>query len=236
MRTIQTATQTIATRYFHTDHLGSIAVITNEAAAVVERPQLRRLGQAAQSQWDGRYHRQHHQPEQPRLHREEQLSVSGLVHLHGRVYDPIIARMTSADPTIPRPLQHAGVEPIYLRQQQATQKRRSNGVRRWPARRRSRRSRDPGTQLKLKLYEPSDSNPGPALCRLLPLMLLLLHCGVNPSGSGSGSGSVAGTGGPGSGCCASGSGSQSGSGDAGIGGGGGVAWWFYVNRRSSCRQ
>ena len=29
--------QTVATRYFHTDHLGSVAVITNEAAAVVER-------------------------------------------------------------------------------------------------------------------------------------------------------------------------------------------------------
>jgi uncharacterized protein RhaS with RHS repeats len=31
------ADETVATRYFYHDHLGSIAVITNEAGAVVER-------------------------------------------------------------------------------------------------------------------------------------------------------------------------------------------------------
>ena len=29
--------QTVTTRYYHTDHLGSVAVITSEAGAVVER-------------------------------------------------------------------------------------------------------------------------------------------------------------------------------------------------------
>jgi len=37
MRTIQVASETLTTRYFHTDHLGSVSVITNETGAVVER-------------------------------------------------------------------------------------------------------------------------------------------------------------------------------------------------------
>ena len=60
MRVIQTAAETITTRYFHTDHLGSISVITNENGVVQERlcgacPRVgeaepgERLGQAAQS-------------------------------------------------------------------------------------------------------------------------------------------------------------------------------------------
>src|SRR5205807_6517892 len=39
---------------------------------------------------------------------EEQLSVAGLVHLNGRVYDPLLARMTSADPTVTDPMNPQG--------------------------------------------------------------------------------------------------------------------------------
>jgi hypothetical protein len=38
MRVIQTATETVATRYFDADHLGSISVITSESGVVMERP------------------------------------------------------------------------------------------------------------------------------------------------------------------------------------------------------
>ena len=34
---VQKADETTVTRYFHTDHLGSIAVITDEVGVVVER-------------------------------------------------------------------------------------------------------------------------------------------------------------------------------------------------------
>jgi hypothetical protein len=34
---VENADETTTTRYFHTDHLGSIAVITNEAGVVMER-------------------------------------------------------------------------------------------------------------------------------------------------------------------------------------------------------
>lgn len=37
MRVKELATTTVSLRYFHTDHLGSISVITNEGGAVVER-------------------------------------------------------------------------------------------------------------------------------------------------------------------------------------------------------
>jgi RHS repeat-associated protein len=32
------------------------------------------------------------------------LAVFNLVHLNGRVYDPLVGRMMSADPTVPNPL------------------------------------------------------------------------------------------------------------------------------------
>jgi RHS repeat-associated protein len=35
---------------------------------------------------------------------QEELGVSSLVHLNGRIYDPLLGRMTSADPTVPDPL------------------------------------------------------------------------------------------------------------------------------------
>jgi hypothetical protein len=37
MRIINIAAETISTRYFHTDHLGSISVITDENGVVLER-------------------------------------------------------------------------------------------------------------------------------------------------------------------------------------------------------
>ena len=39
---------------------------------------------------------------------EEELSVAGLIQLNGRVYDPILARFTSADPTVTDPLNPQG--------------------------------------------------------------------------------------------------------------------------------
>ncbi|WP_142249226.1 RHS repeat domain-containing protein [Bradyrhizobium sp. UNPF46] len=108
MRTIQTASETVATRYFHSDHLGSIAVITNEAGAVVERLSYdawgKRRNPSGTDDTTGSITSQSSRG----FTGQEQLSVSGLVHLNGRVYDPIVARMTSADPTIPRPLSTQG--------------------------------------------------------------------------------------------------------------------------------
>jgi RHS repeat-associated protein len=89
---------------FHTDHLGSVAVITNEAGAVVER--------LAYDAWGKR--RFPNGADDPAGSIEsqttrgftghEQLDDVALVHMNGRVYDPLLGRMISADPTVPDPL------------------------------------------------------------------------------------------------------------------------------------
>jgi RHS repeat-associated protein len=101
MRVLQTASATLSTRYFHTDHLDSISVITNESGAVVERlsydPWGKRRFPNGADDPTGSITSQSTRG----FTGEEELSVSSLVHLNGRVYDPVLARMTSADPTVP---------------------------------------------------------------------------------------------------------------------------------------
>src|ERR1043166_5091160 len=92
-------------RYFRQDHLGSIAVITNETGALAE-------ARDAYDAWGKR--RNPNGTDAPTgstasltsrgFTGEEILASVGLVHLNGRVYDPYIARMTSADPIVGDPL------------------------------------------------------------------------------------------------------------------------------------
>ncbi|MGY3449862.1 RHS repeat domain-containing protein [Bradyrhizobium sp. USDA 4353] len=101
IRVTQASMATPSTRYLHKDHLGSVAVITNENGVVQERLSYdawgkRRLANGADDP-AGSITSQTTRG----FTGEEQLSVAGLVHLNGRVYDPILARMTSADPTVP---------------------------------------------------------------------------------------------------------------------------------------
>src|SRR5882757_3641528 len=99
-RVINVAAQTVSTRYFHTDHLGSIAVITDENGVVVERLSYdawgkRRFPNGADDP-TGSITSQSTRG----FTGEEELSAAGLVHLGGRVYDPLLAHMTSADPNV----------------------------------------------------------------------------------------------------------------------------------------
>ena len=94
----------VTTRYFHTDNLGSIAVITDETGAVVERDGYDAWGKR-------RFPNGADDPTGSLTSQvtrgftgQEELSDVGLVHLNGRVYDPLIARMTSADPMVPDPM------------------------------------------------------------------------------------------------------------------------------------
>jgi RHS repeat-associated protein len=104
VRFLDLSTETVATRYFHTDHLGSISVITDETGNVVERLSYDAWGKR-------RYPNGADDPSgaitsQTTLGftNQEELSVGGLVHLNGRIYDPLFGRMMSADPTVPDPL------------------------------------------------------------------------------------------------------------------------------------
>jgi RHS repeat-associated protein len=95
----------VTLRYFHQDNLGSIAVLTDASGTVVERDGYDPWGKR-RYYWNG--------SDDPTgsivsqtirgFTGQEMLASVGLVHLNGRVYDPYIGRMTSADPVVGDPL------------------------------------------------------------------------------------------------------------------------------------
>ncbi|MES2483003.1 MAG: RHS repeat-associated core domain-containing protein, partial [Pseudomonadota bacterium] len=98
----------IATRYFHHDHLGSIAAMTDEGGQLVER--------LAYDPWGKRRHVDGMPDASDSIigwatergyTMHEHLDEIGVIHMNGRVYDPLIGRFMSADPFIqsPRDLQ-----------------------------------------------------------------------------------------------------------------------------------
>jgi RHS repeat-associated protein len=85
------------TRYFHTDNLGSIATITDEAGTVVERRRYDPYGAATEAGSPG-----------PRLETHgftghEEDGEVGLINMIGRAYDPWLARFLSPDPIVSHP-------------------------------------------------------------------------------------------------------------------------------------
>jgi RHS repeat-associated protein len=108
MRAVQTASGTLATRYFHTDHLGSISVISDENGLVVERLSYDAWGKRRNPNGTDDVTGSITSQTTRGFTGEEELSVGGLVHLNGRVYDPLLARMTSADPTVSDPTNPQG--------------------------------------------------------------------------------------------------------------------------------
>jgi RHS repeat-associated protein len=91
-------------RYFHHDHQGSTIAVTNEAGAVIERMAFDPWGKRrnvnglidASDSINGlttdRGYTGH-----------EHLDEMGIIHMNGRVYDPLIGRFMSADPFIQAP-------------------------------------------------------------------------------------------------------------------------------------
>jgi RHS repeat-associated protein len=97
----------VAKRYFHTDNLGSIAVITDQSRAVVERDSYDAWGKRRNPltwQDDTSGGSLPASPTTRGFTGQEELAGVGLVHLNGRVYDPLVGRMMSADPFVPDPL------------------------------------------------------------------------------------------------------------------------------------
>jgi RHS repeat-associated protein len=92
--------ESVYTRYFHYDHLGSVSVVTDENGAVLERDSYDAWGKRRYP--DG--------TDDPSgsitslttrgFTDQEMLAVFNLVHLNGR----LVGRMMSADPTVPDPL------------------------------------------------------------------------------------------------------------------------------------
>ena len=96
------------TRYFHKDHLGSIATITDETGAVVERLSYDAWGKRrfpnGQDDPTGSISSQTTRG----FTGQEELADVGLVHMNGRVYDPLLGRFGTPDPTTENPFSTQG--------------------------------------------------------------------------------------------------------------------------------
>jgi RHS repeat-associated protein len=90
------------TRYYQKDRLGSTVAVTDEAGTVLERQYYDPWGQRRNGDGSDNYalrsldHRFGYTG-------HEHLDAIGLVHMNGRVYDPLLGRFMSADPTVPDP-------------------------------------------------------------------------------------------------------------------------------------
>ena len=84
------------TRYFHTDHLGSIDAVTDDNAFVLARYAFDPFGN--RTALYGSLNTINHG-----FTGHEQLPDVGLIHMNGRVYDPTLGRFLSADPHIQAP-------------------------------------------------------------------------------------------------------------------------------------
>jgi RHS repeat-associated protein len=105
---VERSDETTYTRYFHKDHLGSIAVITDEAGAVVERLSYDAWGRRRFP--DGTDDPSGSITSQTTrgFTGHEELGDVSLVHMNGRVYDPLLGRFGSPDPTTENPFSTQG--------------------------------------------------------------------------------------------------------------------------------
>lgn len=92
-------------RYLHRDHLGSLSAITDEDGQVEERFSFDSWGERRDIDW-----RDSDEVEELAsavttrgFTDQEQIDSLGLVHMNGRVYDPMIGRFISADPFVQFP-------------------------------------------------------------------------------------------------------------------------------------
>jgi RHS repeat-associated protein len=97
------------TSYLNYDHLGSVDAITDDSGAVVQTMSFDAYGQRRDpSNWDYDLSQNTIATLKDYTDRgytdQEQLDNVALVDLNGRVYDPTVGRMISADPMIPEPL------------------------------------------------------------------------------------------------------------------------------------
>jgi RHS repeat-associated protein len=105
---VKRSTQTGNKKLFlHADHLGSTDVISDDALSSPVRTSFDAWGQRRAANWAGPPTAPEKTAINAATHRgytgHEQLDNLNLVHMKGRVYDPVIARFMSADPIIQSP-------------------------------------------------------------------------------------------------------------------------------------
>ncbi|MCK5274946.1 MAG: RHS repeat-associated core domain-containing protein [Alphaproteobacteria bacterium] len=87
------------TRYLHKDHLGSVVMVTDEAGLVAETRSYDAWGGLRNADWTVPAVTPFLTETARGFTGHEHLQAIGLIHMNGRVYDPKIGRMLSADPS-----------------------------------------------------------------------------------------------------------------------------------------
>jgi RHS repeat-associated protein len=96
--------QASSLRYFHHDHLGSIAAVSDEAGTVIERMAYDPWGKRRYPNGlPGSYDAINGLTTDRGYTMHEHLDEMEVVHMNGRIYDPLIGRFMSADPFIQAP-------------------------------------------------------------------------------------------------------------------------------------
>ena len=96
---------TTKTEYYHRDQLGSVELITDQNGAVSQRSGFDAWGKSRYSDWQD-------DPLGPfdtmkalmTFTGHENISEMGLIHMNGRIFDPVLGRFLSADPNITDPM------------------------------------------------------------------------------------------------------------------------------------
>ncbi len=95
-------TKSTSTSYLHKDHQGSIQAISSSKGVLLERLNFDAWGLKRNTDWSPAS-----EPLYSSVDRSytghEYLDESSLIHMNGRVYDPVVGRFTSADPFIQAP-------------------------------------------------------------------------------------------------------------------------------------
>ncbi|MEK8016401.1 MAG: RHS repeat-associated core domain-containing protein [Candidatus Parabeggiatoa sp.] len=99
-----------STRYLHKDHLDSIEAITDEQGALVESLSFDAWGKRRAANWNALTEEQLRSLIQKGFQTtsrgftgHEHLDEVQLIHMNGRVYDPVIGRFLTADPIVQAP-------------------------------------------------------------------------------------------------------------------------------------
>ncbi|MFC5050071.1 toxin TcdB middle/N-terminal domain-containing protein [Rubritalea spongiae] len=90
--------------YFHRDHLGSVIAITDKDRTISKEFSYDAWGRARDaSDWAGFINAERDSATDRGFTGHEMLDGLGLIHMNGRIYDPILGRFLSADPNIQSP-------------------------------------------------------------------------------------------------------------------------------------
>lgn len=95
---------TVTMKYLHQDHLGSTDVVTGSSGQVLERQSFDAFGtRRVATSWAAPLAALSSQATTRGFTGHEQLDDLGLIHMNGRVYDPVLGRFLSADPIVQSP-------------------------------------------------------------------------------------------------------------------------------------